>query len=768
MRSSQITLAFIATLTLFATSFLYAADDEVHHGNWLQWRGPLQTGVSIERYENAKFNPEPVWVAETQGRGTPVIHDGQLYSWSYRGEGPDLQEVLTAYNAETGEKLWEDSWNDFISDTVYDRYSIGAPTVDPETGRVYLATSFGLFLCYERDGTKVFEISMMERYGRLTFPNGRAGGPVIDGDLVIVRGVTSYWGAQGPARDRFFGFDKNTGQLIWTSTPGVGPPFLKDTSFSNPTLATVDGRRVFYAGTGCGNIVCVNLADGTPLWRYQISMGGVNSTPLIYKDTIVGIHGKENLDTTEMGRMFAIELPEDFANPGGEVDPAQKGAPRLPADVEIWRQPLMMFTSSPILVDDRVFQVVHEGELYCLDAATGEIHWHEKLGTGQLHASPAYVDGLLIVPMNQGTVYVIDPKEEGAEILHEIDVDGNCLGSPAICNGFVYVHTMEKLYAFKIENEGISFDELPEEEPVKTGEATGFTSVPADILLTPGTEAELKLYKTDVNGNRLGTLDPANVSWESFVPPTAKVQARMDATFKDGKLMAGADANASAGMFKGTADGLTGFARGRVLDTVPFMEDFEAFDLTVDHPTDGVKFAYPPLPWIGARLKWEVRELDGNKVLAKTLDRILFQRSMSFIGHPDLSEYTISADVMTDGNRRVKSTVGLVNQRYICALIGNSNLLEISSNHERVKESVDFPVSANTWYTLKVRVDLNDDGSGVIRAKAWEKSSPEPDAWTIEVTHKVAHSKGAPGIFGFSHQSQKSVFVDNLSITPNN
>ena len=46
-----------------------------------------------------------------------------------------------------------------------------------------------------------------------------------------------------------------------------------------------------------------------------------------------------------------------------------------------------------------------------------------------------------------------------------------------------------------------------------------------------------------------------------------------------------------------------------------------------------MKFAYPPLPWIGARFKWEIREMDGNKVLAKTLNNIFFQRAISFIGN---------------------------------------------------------------------------------------------------------------------------------------
>ena len=189
----------------------------------------------------------------------------------------------------------------------------------------------------------------------------------------------------------------------------------------------------------------------------------------------------------------------------------------------------------------------------------------------------------------------------------------------------------------------------------------------------------------------------------------------------------------------------------------------------MDHVGDGVKFAYPPLAWTGARLKWEVRDLDGNKVFRKTLDRVLFQRAITIFGDPESSGYTIECDVMTDSARRGRSmgNIGVMNQRYFIALIGNQQLLEVSSNHERVKESVPFKWSAKKWYTLKTRVDVAADGSGVVRAKAWPQGEPEPAKWTIEVKHKNAHKKGAPGIIGFSPQSLKAVFIDNIKITRN-
>jgi hypothetical protein len=61
---------------------------------------------------------------------------------------------------------------------------------------------------------------------------------------------------------------------------------------------------------------------------------------------------------------------------------------------------------------------------------------------------------------------------------------------------------------------------------------------------------------------------------------------------------------------------------------------------------------------------------------------------------------------------------------------------------------------------------MNSDGSGTVRAKAWTRGEQEPDKWTIEATHDKLHKNGSPGIFAFSPQSQKRVFIDNLKVIP--
>src|SRR5262249_4124167 len=159
------------------------------------------------------------------------IANGMVYVMGYLGEGPDLQEGVACFNAESGEKLWQRLYNDFLSDTVYQRYATSSAAVDPQTGNVYMQGTQGILAAFTPEGKPLWLHSLMEEYGRLTFPNSRTASPLLDGDLVITRGITANWGAQGPAADRFYAFDKASGELVWASSPGDRP---KDNSYSHP------------------------------------------------------------------------------------------------------------------------------------------------------------------------------------------------------------------------------------------------------------------------------------------------------------------------------------------------------------------------------------------------------------------------------------------------------------------------------------------------------------------------------------------------------
>src|SRR5262249_38046357 len=105
---------------------------------WLQWRGPDQSGTTRETGLPDKVDAKAaLWTVPFPGQSAPVIADGKLYINGYLGEGPDLQEAVLCFDAETGARLWDHRENDFLSDIIYLRYSNSSPTVDPETGNVY-------------------------------------------------------------------------------------------------------------------------------------------------------------------------------------------------------------------------------------------------------------------------------------------------------------------------------------------------------------------------------------------------------------------------------------------------------------------------------------------------------------------------------------------------------------------------------------------------------------------------------------------------------
>ncbi|MCC6908048.1 MAG: PQQ-binding-like beta-propeller repeat protein [Phycisphaerales bacterium] len=751
------TLQFNPTIKRLARSTALAASLTTalaHAEDWPSWRGPNQNGTSSERGLPEQISltaPTLAWSQPIASRGTPVIFDGRVYTLGYEGAGPDLQEILLCLDEKTGEKIWDRRANDFISDIVYNRYAICSPTVDPETGNVYWTTHAGLFSCFDRDGKLLWQHSMMEEFGRTTYPNGRTVAPAIDGDLVIVHGMTSSWGKHGPTRNRFHAFDKRTGDLVWTATPEGGP---KDNPFSLPVFEWRDGQRLLYAGTAEGCVACVNAKTGDVVWKMPITVGGVCASTLLYRDTLIAVHGTENLDSSDSGRMLAIRL-------GATPEAGKPGPVILGADHEAWRNGVESFSSSPVLVGNRVYVTNMTGELLSVDADTGRILWSQKLAATQIHASPAAGEGRLYVPMANGLFYVIEPTDAGPKELSKVQLQGECLGAPAIANGCVYIHTTEKLYCFRGPGalQATKTIRAAEIEPAR-GEASRLLIVPAEVNLVPGQTQPFTARLVDKHG-LVVQAQQSGITWN--LNPKLPVSAG-----PNGELIVSSSAKGGAAEVEGECNGLKATVRLRITPRLEFTEDFESTALTQTREgSDYNAFSFPPGQWFAARVQWEVVEKDGGKVLAQTLDNPLFQRTQSLIGNPDSRNYTMQVDIMSDGNRRLMSSAGVINQRYLIMLKGNYQEIEISSNMERIKESAPFKCRPNVWYRLKTRVDAQPDGSNIIRAKAWERDQPEPDEWTIEVRHENGHTHGAPGIYGFVPQSRFRVYLDNITVTAN-
>jgi hypothetical protein len=197
-------------------------------------------------------------------------------------------------------------------------------------------------------------------------------------------------------------------------------------------------------------------------------------------------------------------------------------------------------------------------------------------------------------------------------------------------------------------------------------------------------------------------------------------------------------------------------ARVRVSPPLPWSWDFES--ATVPGP--------PPPFWVNATGKMQVRDLDGKKVLVKLADNPFTKRGRFFFGSLDLHDYTTEASVMSRDQKRHMGDAGLIAQRYILVLFGDSQKAELQAWQPETTRTVTAPFAwkGDTWYRMKLRVDSLEGGKTRARAKIWPAGESEPDAWLIDRVDPIGHRQGSPGIYA---DAPVEVFFDDVKVTAN-
>jgi len=280
--------------------------------DWSLWRGPEQNGVSRERDLPDDFSltkgkeKNLVFTAPHGGLGTPIVQGGQVYYLSRTGEGVTQQESVVAVNADTGKLAWEHKFNVWHSDIVQDRLAFTHMAGDAETGNVYAHLTSGMFVCFAKDGKIVWQRSLTEEFGRVSGYGGRVTSPIVDEDKVIISIINSSWGENTVGATRMVAFDKRTGQIIWW---GTGLRQVKDTYYSAPTVAIINGERVILTGGGDGCIHAFQVLTGRKLWTYKLEAGGgaINVTPVVHGNRIYVGHCEENEETGNQGRVICLD-----------------------------------------------------------------------------------------------------------------------------------------------------------------------------------------------------------------------------------------------------------------------------------------------------------------------------------------------------------------------------------------------------------------------------------------------------------------------------
>ena len=94
------------------------------------------------------------------------------------------------------------------------------------------------------------------------------------------------------------------------------------------------------------------------------------------------------------------------------------------------------YVPSPICTDDYLFTTMTNGQVHCIEPATGEILWKAKLG--KQYASPVLANGLVYMPNDEGVITVFKPGPT-FEAISKNSIGERMFASPAISNGKIYL-----------------------------------------------------------------------------------------------------------------------------------------------------------------------------------------------------------------------------------------------------------------------------------------------------------------------------------------
>ena len=736
--------AIIVSVMLLATPL--AANE------WASWRGPEANGVSRETGLPADMEDVSWMKDDVSCRSTPIVMNGKVYVVSRIGEGADEQERVVCLDATTGDIVWEHRFSIFFTPIVSIRLGWTVPVGDPETGNVYAHGTQGLLYCFDGEtGDVKWQKSLTEEFGRITGYGGRVTSPVVDGDLVMISMISSNWGAHGGGGCRFLAFDKHTGEMVWWSATGFRP---SNTYRCVPVVTTINGERILISGGGDGRLHAFQVNTGKKVWSFEFGNGAINPSPVVDGNYVYAAHGEEIPGRATVGRLICLDIGSGSPEPVWEKDGIEFKYP------------------SPLLHDGQLYLPDRQGRLYCFDAKSGERLWRAKFGRN-CTGSPVYGDGKIYLSSVHGYFHILDANNKGRRLSRkrfqpaDPQFDVEVQGSAAVANGCVYFGTTEQFYC--LGKYRVSDVEIPPQPEVPAanpnGEPAHLQVVPAEVTLRAGEQVTFKSRLFDSKGRfvkettsdlRLAPMKGGPGLGQGAVLPV--LMGSVDgSSFTAPKLAGG-----QSGSLIASAAGLEARVRVRQVPTLPYAEDFESTGAGLI-----------PGGWTNTQLRYVTQQLpDGNTVLTKTA-RIavpFYRQWYAFIGTPDMKGYTVAADIMGEKVGSNLPNMGVTAHRYILQLVGNEQKLRLSAWDAipRVSSEVDFPWEPDTWYRVKISVDVDGDEAKVL-GKVWKKTDDEPSSWTIELSDENPNRSGPPGLYGSAQgirppQLGTHIYYDNVSV----
>lgn len=403
---------------------------------WPAWRGPLSNGISpAPQIPTQWSNTENLrWTRplDSWGDSTPAISDGNVFLTSQNDAG---ELKLWKLSAQTGEVLREIVLDQAAlprqapkrkTQKFHNLHNMASPSPVIADGHVVVHFGNGLLSVFTVEGEEVWRRNLQEEYGLYSIWWGHANSPVVhEGMVISVCMQDSLDDLQDkPVESYLVAHDLKTGEVKWKTLRMTGAPGEEADAYTTPLLIERAGKTQMLV-MGANQLDAYNPATGKQLWYLPGLVGGRTVTgPVLGDGTIFTTRGMR-------GSLLAIELGDYL----GEVseDSIRWTADKTTPD-----------TPCPLFWEGLLFTVTDDGIATCYDAATGEVHWKERLGGG-FKASPIAVAGNVYFLNVDGQCTIVAAKREFEKVA-ENKLDDTTIASPAVANGNLFIRGKKGLY----------------------------------------------------------------------------------------------------------------------------------------------------------------------------------------------------------------------------------------------------------------------------------------------------------------------------------
>lgn len=324
------------------------------------WPGFLGAGARPLTAESLplEWSPEKniAWKADLPGHGqsSPVIWRDKVFVTAVEGPMKDTYHVV-CLSLTDGTVRWKHSLASSapVKNSVYVSRAAPTPVVDAQGVYVYFES--GDVLALDHAGQPRWQRSLAKDFGKPQNKFGLSASPVQTDDRLIV-----LVDDEGPSY--LIAMRKADGTTIWKQDR------TNRVSWSSPTIVSVGGRPQVVCSSS-GSVDGYSIDSGEELWSFDDVGGNSSSTPLPFADGrfLVGASPGREGQNAEGARKSNMAM--SIALVGG------KWTPQV-----VWRNEQVSPTfGSPIVYRDCAYWVNRAGVVYCLDSATGKVHYTQRI-----------------------------------------------------------------------------------------------------------------------------------------------------------------------------------------------------------------------------------------------------------------------------------------------------------------------------------------------------------------------------------------------------